>query len=369
MSNLTDRLFHHINKATKDPEAEKAEREEQAKIKELIKTYKPIYTTQHERIILATKDYAIDPDELKLLKELNDARKTLLDNTTGLMEEEFKDKWEALSEKYNVLAKFAFGQRIQFFNIIKIFKQAKHDNPKAAATSLAYLDNVPKEIKKVLDDNKETDSEAIYSAEMQTIIKGFEAEKKNDPEIEKIINLAQAKLGKNNNKLDFQEEGGPPVPDSILKEQEADAEAAADAERDDFSIGRFISKAVGYAITIFTIIMILFVLGIGASFAVNLNVYKPYPYKILYAIYGSLFSIIVIPYTLLYRWAFLGKRPHYYGFIPIVPRFFVHRPIQFLFGWLTYIPDDKMWELEEWRNPPPTVLEAATASATKVMRG
>jgi hypothetical protein len=369
MSNLTDRLFHHINKATKDPEAEKAEREEQAKIKELIKRYKPIYTGQHERIIIATKDYTIDADELKLLKELNDTRKTLLDNTTGLTEEEFKDKWENLSEKYDVLAKFAFGPRIQFFNMIKIFKQAKHDNPKAKATTLAYFDNIIKEIKKVLDDNKETDSEAIYTAEMQTITKGLEAEKKNVPEINNIINLADAKLRKNNNRLDFQEEGGPPVPDSILAEKEADAESAADAERDDFSIGRFFSKALGYAITIFTIILILFVLGIGASFAVNLNVYKPYPYKILYAIYGSLFSLIVIPYTLLYRWAFLGKRPHYYGFIPIVPRFFVHRPIQFLFGWLTYIPDNTMLELEEWRNPPPTVLEAATASATKVMRG
>lgn len=368
MSILADRLVHHINKATKDPEAEKAEREEQAKIKELIKKYKPIYNAQNERIILATKDYTLDPDEIKHLKELNDARKSLLDNTTGMLEEEFKDKWDSLSEKYDILASFAFGYRMNFYNVIKIIKQARHDNPKAKATILTYFNELQKEIKKVLDDNKENDSVAIYAAEMESIRSGLDAEKKQDPEIDKMIQDAATKLQKHNNKLDFQEEGGAPVPDSILEQQEADAEAAADAERDDFSIGRFISKAVGYAITIFTIILILFVLGIGASFAVNLNVYKPYPYKILYAIYGSLFSIIVIPYTLLYRWAFLGKRPHYYGFIPIVPRFFVHRPIQFLFGWLTYMPDEKMWELEEWRNPPPTVLEAATASATKVMR-
>jgi hypothetical protein len=103
MSNLTDRLFHHINKATKDPEAEKAEREEQVKIKELIKRYKPIYTSEHERIILATKNFTLDADDLKYLKELNDSRKSLLDNTAGLLEDEFKDKWEALSEKYDIL--------------------------------------------------------------------------------------------------------------------------------------------------------------------------------------------------------------------------------------------------------------------------
>jgi hypothetical protein len=369
MSNLTDRLFHHINKATKDPEAEKAEREEQVKIKELIKRYKPIYTSEHERIILATKNFTLDADDLKYLKELNDSRKSLLDNTAGLLEDEFKDKWEALSEKYDILAKFAFGYRKDFYNFIKLVKQAKRDNPKASAAIVKYLDNQQTEIKKVLDDNKETDSEAIYAAEMQGIMKSLDAEKKQTPDLTKIIGDAEKKLIKNKYLLDFQEEGGPPVSDSIKAQQEADADAAADAERDDFSMSRFFGKAVGYAITIFSIIIALFFLGIGASFAVNLNVYKPYPYKILYAIYGSLFSLVVIPYTLLYRWAFLGKRPHYYGFIPIVPRFFVHRPIQFLFGWLTYIPDNKMWELEEWRNPPPTVLEAATASATKVMRG
>jgi hypothetical protein len=84
--------------------------------------------------------------------------------------------------------------------------------------------------------------------------------------------------------------------------------------------------------------------------AVNLNVHKPLAYKILYTIYGFLFGFIVIPYVLLYRWWLMGHKPVYYGYLPLIPRFFINPTVQFLLGWLTYKPEKSIESLEEWRH-------------------
>jgi len=135
MSFLINRLVSHLNKITRDPEAEQAEKAEIAKIKELIKTYKPIYNAANESIILKTQSNALEPNELKILKELNDSRKSLLDNTTGQSSDEFKTSWEDLSEKYDIMTKKS-GLRTRLYSYIKVMKQARHDNPTASTSFL-----------------------------------------------------------------------------------------------------------------------------------------------------------------------------------------------------------------------------------------
>lgn len=359
MSFLINRLASHLNKITRDPEAEQAEKEEAAKIKELKKTYKPIYNTENERIILTTKNNALEPSEINILKELNESRKSLLDNSMGQSAEEFKSAWEDLTEKYNIMSTNSFGVRQKLYQYIKMMKQAQHDNPNASASFLDFCKALEAEVKKLLDDNKGTDSDAIYNAEIQSIQQKIDDEGRKDKTHGTYIRLALEKLNKNKGFLDFDDGESNKVPDSIKKNQEAAAALEKDTERDTFSISRFASKAFNYALTIFIICLVLFLIGLGGSFAVNLNVYKPTPYKILYAIYGCLFSLVVIPYSLLYRWAYLGKRPRFYSFMPIIPQFFVHKPVQFLLGWMTYKPDDHIWELQEWVNhkPAPPLLQ------------
>jgi hypothetical protein len=66
-------------------------------------------------------------------------------------------------------------------------------------------------------------------------------------------------------------------------------------------------------------------------------------------IYGFLFGLIVFAYVFIYKYWYLGIKPYYYGFMPIVSGFFVNPIIQSLFGWLTFRPDKKVLLLQEWR--------------------
>jgi hypothetical protein len=130
------------------------------------------------------------------------------------------------------------------------------------------------------------------------------------------------------------------------KKAEADADAAkAAAEAETFSAGRMTKRALKY------VAQILFGFAIfagaiwGMSLAVNLNVYKDLPYKILYAIYGFVFFFLVIPYSMFYRWMWLGKKPRYYSLLPLVPRHLEHPVTIALFSWISYKPDEHINQL------------------------
>jgi hypothetical protein len=138
--------------------------------------------------------------------------------------------------------------------------------------------------------------------------------------------------------------------------QKAEAEQAAattNAEREakaKFSGSRLAGKVAGIVGTIL-LCFFLVIGGIyGSSLATNLNLYRSWPYRVLYAVYGFIFFPIVVVYVLGYRWFWLGRKPRYYGLIPLVPEPFTRPILQTLLGWLTYVPDDAVHALEEW-NP------------------
>jgi cation transport ATPase len=136
----------------------------------------------------------------------------------------------------------------------------------------------------------------------------------------------------------------------------ADAKAAAEKaeaekkekERENFEIGRMVGRVFGTAGTILGVFLLI-VLGVyGASLATNLNIYRNVWYRILYMIYGFLGFFLVIPYSLLYRWWWLGKRPRFYALIPLIPYHLDNRWTQTLFSWLSFKPDDQIAALKEW---------------------
>jgi hypothetical protein len=113
-------------------------------------------------------------------------------------------------------------------------------------------------------------------------------------------------------------------------------------DRETFSGSRLagrIFKIIGYMVLFF----VLFVLAIlGASFSANLNLYRELPYRILCALYGFGFFFIVIPYVAGYRWFWMGIEPRFYGVIPLLPYRFDHPLAEFLFGWMSYRPDERI---------------------------
>ena len=136
---------------------------------------------------------------------------------------------------------------------------------------------------------------------------------------------------------------------------EADAKAKAETDaaeresRSKFSASRMagtVLSTIGQILLVFA----LFAGGIfGASLATNLNVYKSWPYRILYMIYGFLFFPITIIYVLGYRWFWQGKRPVFYSLIPLLP-YHIDKPwLAYMFAWLSYRPDETIAALEEWR--------------------
>jgi len=350
MSFLINKLYKKVNSLFIDPKEEKKQQKEQEAITKLKKEYTTQLTSDKEALLIIENIHSQYCDfDLALIKSLNAQRQTLLDNAE---EEEsevaFKKKWTELSDKYNIVARPKSRYRMQLGLGFLIGKQALHDATKEETKKIIRF--YQEDVTKFLEENKYVDSDVIFQKYIESAQGKWITFLKEYPDDGKFFQETFNKIAKNKWRLDFEEEGGPPLPDDIKQSTKDELALKADREQDTFSVQRLLEKALGYAVTIFTILFILFLLGIGSSLAVNLNIYKPVPFRIIYAIYGALFAIVVIPYTLLYRWAYKGKAPKYYGFIPLIPRYFIHKPVQFLLGWLTFRPDAQMWDLEEWRH-------------------
>ena len=347
MSFLADRLYNWVDNSTRDPEAEKRLKKENDAKYILIRNFKKIQVDDNERLLTRPDTYS--SIDLTSLNSILKQRQSLLDDNSGLSPDEFQRKWNDLTDKYNIVANPASNARYQTWSQLILRKQLANDLAETKPEIVSVLKGEIAEITKFLNDNIYTESMSIFQ-NYRNVLDSKIVSLQSDAELAKVITSVSNKIQKNKMQLDFQEEGAPPVPDHIKAESIKLKAAEQDKEQDTFDSYRLIKKIFGYAVRVFTILFIIFLLAIGSSFAVNLNIYKPVSFRVLYALYGFMFAFIVIPYTLLYRWVYLGKPPKYYGFIPLIPRFFIHKPVQFLLGWLTYKPDASIWDLEEWRH-------------------
>jgi hypothetical protein len=136
--------------------------------------------------------------------------------------------------------------------------------------------------------------------------------------------------------------------DAKAKQVEDAKRAAEEVAKNEFNLGRFIGKVMG-TIAIVLLYFLLFAGAIyGAHLAINLNIYRTWPYRLLYAIYGFLFFPIVILYVIGYRYWWKGMKPRFYGLIPLIP-YFINSPLlAFFFSWLSYRPDEYAETLHEW---------------------
>jgi len=136
----------------------------------------------------------------------------------------------------------------------------------------------------------------------------------------------------------------------------ADAETAkkAEAERSTFSLSRLLSRIFGYMFAVILILGCIALACVGASYATNLNVYRPLPQRIFYAVYGFAFWIPVVLYSGIYREWWLQKPSITYGPLPLFDQPFEYPLLQAMFGWTTFTPDARMESLKEWTTTNPT---------------
>lgn len=353
MSSFINKIGALANKAVSDPEAEKAYREQQAASKATIKRYQSDTARTRNTFKQASLEKKIYPVDANLIEKELDAIDTYLSDATTMEADDIKEEMEERGEALRDLLELATrgtrdtGQRFQLWRFIDTCKQALRDNQTISPANSKQLNSTITETTDFLNKNVKSNA-GLYATYLKSVGEPyFSANNQNvDKDLQTIVSQATRKVEKNNG-LDFQE--GDALPDTASAAQKAAAAAEAEKQRDTFSIGRLFANATNYTITIASITIGIFICMIGSSMAVNLNVYRSYPYKIVYAIFGFIFSLVVIPYVVGYRWLYKGKKPRYYGFLPFIPQYFKNYYIQMLFGWLTYRPDEQIWELQEWR--------------------
>ena len=374
MSFLATRAFSSVNKATADPVAEKALREQQREAKEQIRTYKNKISDERNTLMMTQSKRQINKYDADLLIALlNDMSKFLEDpNTASLTRQDIVDKWDDTfnPDKYNGLAITAFlpgsykdatGKRYDLHRLIKIIKQARRDALKISESRRKNIDEIIGKIQQFMDTNVYSRS-ATYEVYIQSLNSEF-GEMRGDPEWMVAVQGAVMKIEKNF-ELDFEEKPGAPVANAEARAEAAQVEKfKSDAAKDDFSVSRLLSTAAGRAAGFIILGTFLFLACLGSSMAINLNMYKSTPFKVLYGIYGFMFGFVVVPYVLVYRWWWLGKQPAYYGFLPFIPGFFARPQVQFLLGWLTYKNDPHMGDTQEWIEHAKKIAEEAAKAA------
>jgi hypothetical protein len=385
MSFLYDRVVAHLDNAISDPKIEKQIQAKKAKLKEFmaknqtfIDTQKKILAQNIPKKLSSNEPVVIYYEDNELLKGvLNELDKV---NKSETNIETLAEKSEEILTRYNALSKNSYRDSVQLSEkpnhvgkgtfrrlilrlYINLLRQAIHDYPNMPSEYYDISKDIIEQMRKSLDENKYTDDDEINKNLLDSIIKKYTnvSEKFNKQKDEwgpkgvmrDIYKKTMEKLTvKNGTLIDFKELPTDPEPlPELIKSKKDDAKLKADKDLDTFSIWGVLRSAMTTGIFIGIILIALFLACIGGSIATNLNIYKNVAFRIFYAIYGSIFFPIVLVYSQIYRRWWLGKKQVYYGFIPIFPYFFINTYTQFLFGWLTYKPDNHIWDLEEWRHP------------------
>ena len=252
-----------------------------------------------------------------------------------------------------------------------------HDNKDLTVSEKTLLKTIVDDTKKILDETKfmkQQDWQPVAVEELKNLdnykkIFQTQADKidKNSEEYKNLQNLfpklfaTVQKLNKNRGELDFDDSASQDYIDGVSfksgKGGSKEASAAKAAKAEDCvdnacgssdPQGGFMNKILNNTLGVFFYLTLLLLSVLGVSLATNLNVHRDLPYRILYMIYGFVFGRIVVPYVLLYRWAYLGKRPHYFSFIPLIDKPFANPTVQKILSWITYIPIKE--KIDELRN-------------------
>lgn len=372
MSFLYQRLVTYLDTKTSDPEAEAGNRKNDRELKLAKKKInsdiddektliKRAQNTQSQALPGETLRYSIFPDDAKDILAFLDKATSDINKLQESEDIEYyiTDNFNSDYENYKINAinntsiyPKSKGGRFGYWLLISALKELAFEN-KLTPTESTVVENITSDLQQILSESKykslndwkpltQDDLRGKDNYDFLVLLPSIKDEKTSTTIkslIPKIFISTQT-LIKNRGELKFQK--------ASLDKTQVD-----EKDQDKFELSSLLYDTFSTILNVMYQLLKIFIFMLGASFAVNLNVYKPLAYKILYLIYGGLFSFIVIPYVLIYRWWFLQKKPVYYGFLPLIPRFFINPTIQFLLGWLTYKPDETISDLEEWKHYKP----------------
>ena len=390
MSFLYKRAVRFLDNLTKDPVGEAADKALNAAIA------KANSKIEEERSILKKAqstpfslgqnngqlNYSVMPHDAKDIETLLDTASETVKNESrdvdveDYMKQTFNDKYEQFKKNaYYNNSIYPTGNlnRLLGWFIFRTIKQTINDNATLSGDEKSLLTTLSDDCKKILEETKSIDYSNTKGIEtVQQIVKsdtknildllGVHGSLSNDtqlsPEATNLLKkempryvAAWQKISKNSFEVDFNDKEADTFTGIISSSSIREQAHIEDKSQDEFSVWKLIGKTLSYAITVFICLIVLFLLSLGSSLAVNANVHKPFGYKLFYMFYGFIFGPVVLIYTLFYHWWWRGIRPVYYGYIPLLPRFFVNPTVQFLLGWMTYKPDSSIIKLEEWRHP------------------
>jgi hypothetical protein len=321
VNTLYKRFVTYVDKVTRDPEAEKAERkrikalkEAQNKASKILADEKTILQkaqiTQSPGRAEEAMRYSIFPEDAKEIQTfLDDATNAVNAAENGedvddYMKEHFNNDYENF--KINAILNTAVypkavGGRAGLWFIIRGLKQFIHDNEGLTTDQISLLNTVRDDVKKILIDTKYKkvgDWQPIAVEDLKNLDKykqilqsSPDKVDKDSPEYKMLMSLAPkiyptvVKLLKNHGEVDFQDKEADAFTGNITDASAKVKAVNKDKANDNFDLGSLILKTLGHMITVLFSLMIFFFLSLGSSLSVNLNVHKPFAYKIFYMIY------------------------------------------------------------------------------------
>jgi len=131
---------------------------------------------------------------------------------------------------------------------------------------------------------------------------------------------------------------------------EEKAKREAEEERKTFNVWRLLTRVLKYTFYAMIVVSLVLMSLASASYAVNLNIYRPWHQRLFYAVYGFFFSFLSFPYIVFYRRWFLGHTLPNYGLMPLFDTTEASGFVQSFLPFLTFVPDEHIKDTMEWES-------------------
>jgi hypothetical protein len=299
---LTRAFNKAVNKATYDPELEKqlaAEREKAREIRTKLRTTLTAWSTKNRDMVSkneitaqgSTLATSLIQETTKWLQDTPDATQSELEDKTA----EFLDKLATIynDDKNRLL----FSNWLKSWDVIVATWQNLNKIPEEKA----------KKIKELLAKDK-TWFEKNPNESLETYKERIDADQKEiftiagDPNL--VTDASDQKKAQETSSKDL---------DELKAKAEAEKKAKEELEKSQFNPWRLVGK-VSKGIGIAFAIALFFVFGLtGGSLLANEAIARPTAYRILYFIFGFIFSIPVILFYI--GRAFMGQPPYFAAYL------------------------------------------------------
>jgi lipopolysaccharide export LptBFGC system permease protein LptF len=291
-----------VNKATYDPEFEKQLAAERAKARELRAKLRQTLTEYSNKNRELVSKNELTPQGSTLATSLIQETTKWLQDTPDATEAELQDKLSEVLDKLATIYnedknRLMFSNWLKSWDVIVATWQGQNK----------ISEDKAKKIKELLAKDKDW-----YSKNLNESLETYkERMDKDTQDIYTIVGDAtliqdagDQKKAQDSKSVDL---------DELKAKIEAEKKAKEEVEKEQFSLSRLFSK-IGKGVGVAFLIALFIAFGLtGGSLLSNEAIARPVPYRILYFIFGFLFSIPVIIFYI--GRTFMGHPPYYAAYL------------------------------------------------------